>query len=304
MNNDIYIHFYKTGQEQNISVLYKSSDNLHSWELLSSQSTLECISSSFLPARGSTLTTYQSQLLLLGGTYISRKFFGFGTNSKIWSYDFAQGSFTQSSYPPVIIQYEYTSAINPKDPECLILATGHHRHSLSVVEVLIENQWYISLPLPKPSISCLTVHEGELFSASDTTLYHCSLQSMIDCCVQQDVISNNIWKKIVTNAPLSSLISFGQRLLGYGVPPFGYGKQLCIYDPKFHLWLPMNGVFVKSISDGSTTVRPQVVVGIPEELLQFTVVDHSVRVHRAVLTGKCIVLLDYTKHVYAVLHLC
>ena len=300
MNNDVYVHFYSMRREQSISLLYKSSDNLHSWEFLSSQLTSESLNGNYLPTRGSTLATYQSQLLLLGGTYIVRDYLDLKRNLNriIWSYDFAQRLFTlQSNYPSAPIQREYVSAVNPKDPECLILATAHQEHSLSVVvEVLFENQWYVASPfIPIPSVPCLTVHEGELYCASDTAVYHCSLQSMIDFCVQQGVSPRSQWKHTYyTNAPSSSLVFFGQRLLGRGEPLVDL-EQLYIYYPKFNLWLPMNSVVVHSMCDHGTILRPDAVVGIPGELLLLTVLEHSVHVHRAVLTGKCIVWLDYSK---------
>ena len=92
--------------------------------------------------RQATLTTYQSQLVLVGGEN-SR---GEKTN-KLWASD--DGNNWHQSLPPVLrcrSGYGLT-AVSCASPGCLIVSGGEENSSPCTMEVLVEGEW-LFVPLP------------------------------------------------------------------------------------------------------------------------------------------------------------
>ena len=94
----------------------------------------------------STISTYHSQLVLIGGKNVE----GDDVNSAYVSSD---GINWQPSLPPMPTRRHWVIAVNiGGSPECLVVAGGFQGQCPGVpalqVEVLLENVWYTVDPLP------------------------------------------------------------------------------------------------------------------------------------------------------------
>ena len=106
------------------------------------------------------LTTYHSQLVLIGGW---DSFSSTATNN-VWVTE--EKINWQESLPPMKIGRCSSSAINTGRTQCIVVAGGHNTDGilLNSVEVLAQEKWSNVKNLPKPSryIKC-AVHNGFLY---------------------------------------------------------------------------------------------------------------------------------------------
>ena len=163
----------------------------------------------------STLTTYQSQLVLVGGEN-SR---GEDTN-KLWVS--ADGNNWHQSLPP-LSRYRCGSvmALGCASPECLIISGGDHH---STMEVLIKKQWF-SIPVPSEHLNTGLTHNGTLYlynrwSRSGSPCYYCSVKSVLttaSCSQTTEDLErvHTLWKTIELppHGPNIVLLSFQQHLI-------------------------------------------------------------------------------------------
>ena len=195
---------YVSYNEISATNILVSSTDLKSWTVLTT------------PSHACALTTYRSQLVLIGGTEITTK----QITNKLWTSD--DGMDWVPSLPPMPTARSWVSVVNTRSPECLVVAGGEKPGKsgrVSTVEVLIEEQWYTVQPLPK---RCLiydsAVHDGKVFFYAwvNHHTYQCDLNSLISSCTHPDVGKEALWSSLHPGYSMSftKLASFGQRLIG------------------------------------------------------------------------------------------
>lgn len=170
------------------------------------------------PTSGYALTTYRSQLVLIGGIDSTNK-----VTDKVWTSD--TGTCWKSSLPETPTKRWMSTAENIGDPECLVLAGGRgedlEARELDSVEVFTGKTWWTVEPLPgKCSYVNSTLHDGRLYLVGgftpDTIAYYCDVQSLIAQCREFFTISPErpLWNEF---KPLSSCsASFGRHLVFIG----------------------------------------------------------------------------------------
>ena len=133
------------------------------------------------PTAFSTITTYRSQLVLVGGVTET------GRTKKVWTSK--DGRCWEPTLPPLSIERTFPCAVNTKSPECLVVAGGvDSDKSYAIqctVEVLINGGWMsIAAPLPDLPLQNITFHNGNLFFTTRDGICYCSLASMISSITQ------------------------------------------------------------------------------------------------------------------------
>jgi hypothetical protein len=131
-----------------------------------------------------TLSTYHSQLVLVGGRTND------GTISNgVWVRERGRSNWLQS-LPPMSIPRYRAGAVNVKNPEYLIVAGGNgsERSPVDTVEVLIEGQWFFLQSFPQPrklytDIMNPVVHNGSLFLMDCYGTYYCRFKSLLTSCL-------------------------------------------------------------------------------------------------------------------------
>ncbi len=146
------------------------STDLHSWTTTSA------------PFRFSSLTTYQSKFVLVGGVHPSTHE---PTNSLLTS---TTGLDWEPSLRAMPTRRCIASSVSGGSPEVLVVAGGHgsHRKYLDVVEVLLNDHWTTADSLPSSCIGMQsTFHEGNFYFTGGhgkwKILFICSLESLIHC---------------------------------------------------------------------------------------------------------------------------
>ena len=133
------------------------------------------------PTAFSAISTYRSQLVLVGGVTETE------TITKVWTSK--DGRCWEPTLPPLSIQRIFPCAVNTKSPECLVVAGGvANDKSYAIqctVEVLIDGRWMsIAAPLPDLPLQNITFHNGNLFFTTRDGICYCSLASMISSITQ------------------------------------------------------------------------------------------------------------------------
>ena len=140
------------------------------------------------PASDFELSTYHSQLVLVGGKLNETT-----PSNKLWVYD---NDAWHCSLPPMPTGRKCPVVVNTGTPEYLVVAGGYqYAGSIVVVEVLVEGQWVSCAPLySKPRDGC--IHNGNLyFSCQGSSVVYCQLESLVKACVQPDGVSDtgDLW---------------------------------------------------------------------------------------------------------------
>ncbi len=144
------------------------STDLHSW------------TTTRVPYQYSSLTTYQSKFVLVGGRHPSTYE---PTNSLLTS---TTGLDWKPSLRAMPTSRSLASSVSGGSPEVLVVTggSGSHGEYLDVVEVLLNDHWTTADSLPS---SCLnmrsTLHEGNFYftggGGKENILFICSLESLI-----------------------------------------------------------------------------------------------------------------------------
>ena len=205
LGEKIYIHV-SSGTH-----LYVSTD-LNSWTVLSK-----------LPVPCGTLTTYRSQLVLVGGIQIVSellytthhpKLFEDTAGNKLWS--LSEAGVWQESLPPMPTKRFEPVVVSATDPECLIVIGGNIEYEQSI-EVLIGDQWFVAEHPPSDSLEGGVVHNGMLYvheRGRDAQIFCCDFQSLIASCRRPDPNNPLKWSKIkVMHDSAINVLSFGQQLV-------------------------------------------------------------------------------------------
>ncbi len=166
------------------------------------------------PYKYSSLTTYQSKFVLVGGQH---PYTG-ATNSLLTS---TTGLDWKPSLRAMPTRRYYSSSVSGGSPEVLVVAGGRgsHQEDLDVVEVLLNDHWTTADSLPS---SCWdmrsTFHEGNFYftggAFKEEILFICSLESLIASASNGRTRRQTIWRTVTTLADIFSIISYVSNLIG------------------------------------------------------------------------------------------
>ncbi len=182
--------------------LYISTD-LHSW------------TTTRAPYRTSSLTTYQSKFVLVGGCHPST---WEPTNSLLTS---TTGLDWKPSLRAMPTRRYWTSSVSGGSPEVLVVAGGRGSQykDLDVVEVLLNDHWMTADSLPS---SCWymqsTFHEGNFYFTGGhgkrKILFICSLESIIASAGNGRTRRQTIWRTVTTLTAMYAIVSYVSNLIG------------------------------------------------------------------------------------------
>ena len=183
-------------------VLYISSTDLHSWTTIT------------LPYEGMSLTTYQSMFVAVGGCYPSTD----EPTNLLFTSD--TGLQWQPSLPPMPTKRYYTSSVNTRSPEVLVVAGGQISSGLklNVVELLLGDQWSTVDPLPAQCWDMhSTLHGGNLYfmggEQQDDTVYTCSCTSLISSCDTNTTTDRPLWRQFKAPRDYTAAVSYSSCLV-------------------------------------------------------------------------------------------
>ena len=164
------------------------------------------------PASDFGLSTYHSQLVLVGGWRNGT------TSKKLWVYD---NDAWHCSLPPMPTDRYHHVVVNTGTPEYLVVAGGYQYQAktkevedLEVVEVLMEGQWVSCAPLYSyPSGG--GIHNGNLYFCLRSSMVYCQLESLVKACVQPDGVSDigGLWNCLRVPEYIIGMVTYGKFLI-------------------------------------------------------------------------------------------
>ncbi len=178
------------------------STDLHSW------------TTTRAPYEWSSLTTYQSKFVLVGGRHSSTYE---STNSLFTS---TTGLDWKPSLRAMPTSRSLPSSVSGGSPEVLVVAGGSVSFGrLDVVEVLLNDHWMTADSLPS---SCRdmrsTFHEGNFYftggDGKEKTLFICSLESLVASASNGRTRRQTIWRTVTTLTAILAIISYVSNLIG------------------------------------------------------------------------------------------
>ena len=205
-----------------------------------STSDLRLWTTTTLPYRGMSLTTYQSMFVAVGGLHPST----YEYTNLLYTSD--TGLQWQPSLPPMPTKRSHTSSVSTRSPEVLVVSGGGSgRRNLDVVELLLGDQWSTVDPLPAPCY-CMhsTLHDGNLYFlggwGQDDTVYTCSCTSLISSCGTNTTTHRPLWRQF--KAP------GGDR----GTAAVSYSSRLVSIDDRCNIraYSSVSQSWVEAISTG------------------------------------------------------
>ena len=243
LQDKIYIGGYTPSWESDAS-LFISSTDLNSWSQVTT------------PTRYYGLTTYHSQVVLVGGIELDTRM----TTNKLWT--LKGGTNWQPSLPPMPTSRYYSSALNTGSPECLVVSGGEANigSCLNVVEILKDNEWSSVQPLPKAcSHLKSTLHKGRLYLMGGyeqgRSVFHCKLESLLN--EEEMSHSSGLWSELQIHLKRSSPSSFANQLISTGgLFSTGSSSEIYVYSPHTLSWLHIGNLPIE-LSSTATIVLPK-----------------------------------------------
>ncbi len=179
------------------------STDLHSW------------TTTHAPYQYSSLTTYQSKFVLVGGYYPSTDE---PTNSLLTS---TTGLDWKPSLCAMPTPRYLPSSVSGGSPEVLVVAGGYdsYHKDLDVVEVLLNDHWTTADSLPSScSFMRSTFHEGNFYFTGgvfkEKILFICSLESIIASASNGRTRRQTIWRTVTTLTDILAIVSYVSNLIG------------------------------------------------------------------------------------------
>ncbi len=179
------------------------STDLHSW------------TTTHAPYERSSLTTYQSKFVLVGGRRPSTYKL---TSSLLTS---TTGLDWKPSLRAMPTRRYWTSSVSGGSPEVLVVAGGRGSHYewLDVVEVLLNDHWTTADSLPS---SCWdmrsTFHEDNFYFTGgddkEKILFICSLESLLASASNGRTRRQTIWRTVTTLTAIVAIVSYVSNLIG------------------------------------------------------------------------------------------
>ena len=247
LQNTIYLGGGYTSSLESDASLFISSTDLNSWSQVTT------------PTRYYGLTTYHSQVVLVGGVEPDT---GMITN-KLWT--LKGGTNWQPSLPPMPTSRYGLSALNTGSPECLVVSGGADsgRDEVNVVEILKDNEWSSVQPLPKACSSLKsTLHKGRLYLMGGLkqgpSVFHCKLESLLNEDHTQEMShSSGLWSELQIHLERSSPSSFANQLISTGghLSNAVRSSEICAYSPHTLSWLHVGNLPIELVST-ATIVLP------------------------------------------------
>ena len=179
------------------------STDLHSW------------TKTIVLQRDTSLTTYQSKFVLVGGCHLSTH----EPTSTILTSN--SGLQWESSLPAMPTKRYLTSTVSTSSPEVLVVAGGRgsNDEDLDVVEVLLNENWTTVEPLPEPdSLMSSALHDGDLHfmggSRQGTSVYTCSCSSLISFATESvsNISDRPLWRQYHVPGKKTTAVSYSSRL--------------------------------------------------------------------------------------------
>ena len=213
------------------------------------------------------LTTYRSQLVLIGGYEFVNEGDDILTN-KLWTlYKYTQW---QETLPPMQSKRYGASAVSHGD-HLIVAGGGNNYETLDIVEVYDGQHWSYVQPLPNQCGDMKSVvFDGHWYLMGgyeqDEEVYYAPLDLLI---ASGEMSPPSIWKEL-PNAPLwySSPAVLGKRLVSIG------GGHLSLYSNVIHAYSQSTESWVRvgempiGIANTSSTVLPtgelMIIGGLPE----------------------------------------
>ncbi len=197
------------------------STDLHSW------------TTTRAPYEGSSLTTYQSKFVLVGGRHpYTREL----TNSLLTS---TTGLDWEPSLRAMPTRRSWPSSVSGGSPEVLVVAGGcdsHHKY-LEVVEVLLNDHWTTADSLPSSCFNMRsTFHEGNFYFTGGhgkrKILFICSLESLTASASNDWTRRQTIWRTVTTLTEIFAIISYVSNLIS-----IGEDSTISSYSNKTEEWI-------------------------------------------------------------------
>ncbi len=199
--------------DSNYLTLHISTD-LHSW------------TTTRAPYKLSSLTTYQSKFVLVGGKHPST---GELTNSLLTS---TTGLDWKPSLCAMPTHRYWPSSVSGGSPEVLVVAGGSVSPDeyLDVVEVLLNDHWTTADSLPS---SCCymrsTFHEGNFYFTGgddkEKILFICSLESLTASASNGRTRRQTIWRTVTTLTAIFAFVSYVSNLIGISSTISSYSNK-------------------------------------------------------------------------------
>ena len=185
------------------------------------------------PTTQFALTTYDSQLVLVGGKLSSTN----KLSNQLWRNE-GKDIWNPSLLPPMPTARSSSSAVNTDTGsiECIVVAGGHGETGpLDVVEVLIQGQWSRLQPLPEPCWNMLsTLHKGKWYLNSlKGYMFCCNLESLLKGYGE----SSDVWSETDDNVLGFGIASFGQQLITIGSRWLASTSSIHALSPFTQSWV-------------------------------------------------------------------
>ena len=170
------------------------------------------------PIERYALTTYHSQLVLVGGWKPSV----LEPTNKLWTLSSDAGMNWQPSIQEMPTKRWGASAMNTGTPEYLVVAggVGIYDSALDKVEVFTGKKWCTVEPLPELHFYLKwALHKGKYYLCggypTNSAVYCCDIKSILKSCEQSGVNTTPfpLWSQFPVPSEFSSLVSFGQNLI-------------------------------------------------------------------------------------------
>ena len=233
---------------------------------------LDLLSELTTPTYHYALTTYNSQLVLVGGKLSSTN----KPSDRLWVRNEGKGIWDPSLLPPMPTARSYSSAINVGSRECIVVAGGYgERGPVNVVEALIEGQWRRLQPLPEPCWNMTsTLHNGKWYLSS-------WLKHMF-CCNLESTLVGPVWSKIDSDVDYQSIASFGQQLIAIARVTT---SSIHVLSPFTQSWVHVGDMPEELVHSFSIVLptRELVVIGKRSEIGGICVLKTSLRSEELIL---------------------
>ena len=169
------------------------------------------------PTERYALTTYHSQLVLVGGRELST----FEPSNMLWTLSSDAGMKWHPSIQEMPTKRYGASALNTGTPEYLVVAGGMGvgGYALDTVEVFTGKEWCTVEPLPNIcSYNKCTIHGGKYYLCPRPQAYCCDIKSILKSCEQSGINKAPfpVWSQFEFPLEYSSQASFGQHLISIG----------------------------------------------------------------------------------------
>ena len=230
LHNKLYVYGGSLKSSGKINYIFISSIDLSSW------------TEEDTPVGMYGLTTYKSQIILVGGKKGNRSRIARETTNEVWSSP--DGVKWSHTLPAMSMKRDCPLAVNPGSPECLIVVGGEQQDAPSLIEVLIEEQWFhveSSPVLSRSSRPSSTFHMGNLYVRCDTmsqkpSFLYCNVHSLMKTATSTSRVKETItWNEFHIPQVRAIPVSFQNELLAVGGIP--HASAMYAFSADTQTWV-------------------------------------------------------------------